>query len=503
MPSGSARATSAPRVSREEEEKDDEEEEEDGDGRKKDSLAGTGGLFTKKRAPNFGSAEDATIARCWRILTNDPKTGTDQTSDVFWQRLFVKFTTVMMEEQKTTQAQINEHRSWKTLRSRWRRCIQKECMLFGSIYRRVRGLEKSGWNEDDYTKEAQARYRAMNGKNKEFAYYDCWIVLKDEPKFQVMLRQSKSPSDDEVPAIISATADTGNRVPEGDASSVTSVSEATGKQVRKSAGSYSSINGPPIGASGRPIGTKKAKAAALASAISIADETNKEVVSNQQHDEVTDLLLQLGHRMNHLAKRIDVQSSFLGSFVFLQMGDRDKAHAMADSGRTDLLMEKKDEAKPMAAKGGTVATATASLAVAGDDDDFNDEEEVGIFDDEDDDDSVGVGKENKKQNSNVEVDGTKRKNKEKSNYQQRRKERKTVDARFGFCCAGRRCGRFEETGGALNRMNFSPNVGDDIDEIIDNPKHRCTGCCQAFCGGTCGIGESADDFICNACLSMP
>ena len=138
--------------------------EEYGCGKTKDLVVAGIGSGGKKRATNFDSIEDDIICRCWRILTNDAKTGTNQTSDAFWQRLFVKFTTLMMEEHKRSQAQINEHRSWGGLRSRWRRCIQKECMLFGLVFRCVRATEISVWQEEDYIKEAMTRYRAMNGK---------------------------------------------------------------------------------------------------------------------------------------------------------------------------------------------------------------------------------------------------------------------------------------------------------------------------------------------------
>ena len=131
MPSaaGRTKATSSPRVLEEEE---DDEEVEDDDGRRKDSGEGAAGPSSKKRAPNFTSVEDAVIARCWKNMTNDAKTGTDQTSDVFWQRLFLKFTTVMMEEKKRTKVLVEGHRTWKTLRSRWRRSIQKD--EFGGKY---------------------------------------------------------------------------------------------------------------------------------------------------------------------------------------------------------------------------------------------------------------------------------------------------------------------------------------------------------------------------------
>ena len=98
-------------------------------------------------------------------MTNDAKTGVDQTISIFWQRLFVKFTTVMMEEQKrSTQAEVSEHCSWTTLRSRWRGCIQKETMLFASIFQRIRAQEKVvGMTTTIWRKPwlASSRYRAM------------------------------------------------------------------------------------------------------------------------------------------------------------------------------------------------------------------------------------------------------------------------------------------------------------------------------------------------------
>ena len=316
------------------------QEEEEEDGRNKEAAAGGAGSSIKKRAPNFDSAEDVVIARCWRNMTNDAKTGTDQTSDAFWQRLFLKFTTVMIEEQKRTQAEVNNHRSWKTLRSRWRRCIQKETMLFASVYRRVRAQEKSGWNEDDYQKEAMTRYRAMNGKNKDFAYLECWKVLKDEPKFMLMMKQT--PNDEGVPAIVlTENENTGAADTEGEASAVTSVSEGQqGNKVRRSTGSFSNINGPPIGPSGRPMGVKKTKLG-LKEALAVA--THQRDIATERHEEVAELLTRIGARMNQLANRIDVQSSFLGSFVFLQMGETAKAHALADSGRNDLIVSKSGE----------------------------------------------------------------------------------------------------------------------------------------------------------------
>ena len=506
MPSAAARgrAISVPEENKEEEEEEDDDD--DDDDRRKDSVA----AGSKKRAPNFSTAEDVIIAKCWRNMTNDASIGTDQKGDVFWQRLFVKYTTAMIEEGERTRAFVNEHRSWSAVRSRWRRCIQKECMLFGSIYRRVRATEKSGWNEDDYTKEAIARYRGMSGKNREFSYLGCWKVLSDEPKFKLMLKAS-SPNDEGVPVIICT--DDIDDAPEGDSSAITSASQVQAKnKVRNSAGSFSSIHGPPLGAGGRPIGVKKAKVA-LREALANNSEQND--LAGERHKEVTGLLDRLGDRMLHLADRIDVQSSFLGSFVYLQMGETDNARKLADAGRNDLFRGKKKRDE-------TVETNSA------DDDNDNDGDDDDA-DDDDFEDGSGKGKDSmaveeaqaKNKNKSAVGDATskfsklvdaaigrktpgpKRVLEQQKDDRKYRKKKATEEAKYGYCCAGRRCGRFAITGGALDRMNFSPNAGSDLDEILLNPKHRCTGCCKAFCGGTCGIGESADDYICNDCLSLP
>ena len=221
--------------------------------------------------------------------------------------------------------------------------------------------------------------------------------------------------------------------------------------------------------------------------------TQQRDIATERHNEVAELLTRIGDRMNQLANRVDIQSSFLGSFVFLQMGETENAHALADSGRNVLVVSNVKRTKD----GGEV------------DDDV---EEVEIEEDNDDDDQEGNdGVENEKENRNENKNENKKKELGKKRKKicydfstnQKGKEIGETAAIFGYCAAGRCCGRFAETGGRLDRFNFSPNAGKEVEESIENPKHRCTGCCRVFCGGTCGIGESADDYICNDCFSMP
>ena len=88
------------------------------------------------------------------------------------------------------------------------------------------------------------------------------------------------------------------------------------------------------------MGVKKTKLG-LKEALAVA--THQRDIATERHEEVAELLTRIGARMNQLANRIDVQSSFLGSFVFLQMGETAKAHALADSGRNDLIVSKSGE----------------------------------------------------------------------------------------------------------------------------------------------------------------
>ena len=52
-------------------------------------------------------------------------------------------------------------------------------------------------------------------------------------------------------------------------------------------------------------------------------------------------------------------------------------------------------------------------------------------------------------------------------------------------------------------MNFLPNAGDYLAEILKHPKYYCNCCQKPFCGGTCGVGESLDNFMCVLCANLP
>ena len=60
-------------------------------------------------------------------------------------------------------------------------------------------------------------------------------------------------------------------------------------------------------------------------------------IAAECHKEVSGLLNCIGDRMTYITNRIDVQSSFLGAFVYFQMGQTKKAQALADTGSADLL----------------------------------------------------------------------------------------------------------------------------------------------------------------------
>ena len=326
-----------------------------------------------KRSTNFDRIEDVAICRCWKQMTNDAMPGTVQSSDDFWKSHFQKFSTFMIEKHGKTNAQMNDQRTWRAVRSRWRRCILKECMLFGSIYRDVREIEKKGWQENDYIKEALSRYKSMNSRNKDFLFLDCWRVLSDEPKFELMIDQqfnktkSKDSTTGHVPNDIPETiqAESGAEA-EGDGSAVSAVSGSnagSGGKVRASRRAYNTILRPPTGA-GHPTGVTRTKAE-----ISNSNRKRKAKLDlkRNQNKEVCRLLSEIKEKMAHISKQMNLQSSFLGAFTLFSMGQTEAATLAAAQGNQILMEQAKN--KELSSEGHESKKRSASESILDDDDD--------------------------------------------------------------------------------------------------------------------------------------
>jgi hypothetical protein len=78
---------------------------------------------------------------------------------------------------------LNLHeRSVDSMQSHWR-SINAACTKFNGAYIQVTRQKKSGWTEEKYLEEV---YKIYEEEEKEkFSYYECWLLLRDHPKWSV------------------------------------------------------------------------------------------------------------------------------------------------------------------------------------------------------------------------------------------------------------------------------------------------------------------------------
>ena len=63
-----------------------------------------------------------------------------------------------MKKYPTMPEHLVKERNYNNLAVRWRRTIQPVMTKFISCYKRIKNVEKSGWNEDDYMSAAIKDY---------------------------------------------------------------------------------------------------------------------------------------------------------------------------------------------------------------------------------------------------------------------------------------------------------------------------------------------------------
>jgi hypothetical protein len=88
-------------------------------------------------------------------------------------------------------------RSPESLHSHWRDNIQCNVAKFSSAYTKVTSRVVSGYNPDDYIRDAQVLYIAESKKKQPFKAMKCWEILKSHAKWSPSC--SDSPRDDALP----------------------------------------------------------------------------------------------------------------------------------------------------------------------------------------------------------------------------------------------------------------------------------------------------------------
>ncbi|KAF4027960.1 putative NAM-associated domain-containing protein [Phytophthora infestans] len=129
------------------------------------------------RGPNWIASEKKALAKAWVMVSNDDITGTDQTSNQFWERVTMKYNEFRPRREprfERPQSAVTKHR--KLLRL----SVGKFCGCVAAI----KALNQSGKTDEDQVDDAIAMY-----EREQETYFDCleaWRELRNEPKWKTL-----------------------------------------------------------------------------------------------------------------------------------------------------------------------------------------------------------------------------------------------------------------------------------------------------------------------------
>jgi hypothetical protein len=127
----------------------------------------------------FNINEDNWLARAWAKASQDPVIGTNQTSEMFWEKIFDFWKTFHMLE--APDVSINPQRTPTALHTRWRKHISTDCKKMDAI--RKTNPVGSGENDERYSSRCMELYREQHGT--AFRFSGCLEYLKDVPIFNI------------------------------------------------------------------------------------------------------------------------------------------------------------------------------------------------------------------------------------------------------------------------------------------------------------------------------
>lgn len=143
--------------------------------------------------------ECSNLARAWINASEDPRTGTDQTSHVFFNKMFKTFA-----EKAPPGANEKQYgaRKLKACRSKWEQ-IAADVQKFRSALRHISACKPTGVNAENMLSMAIAKHlgkrKSMSYDAKDFPHHR-WLhhlafkVLRNHPKFQDIRTEADSSS---------------------------------------------------------------------------------------------------------------------------------------------------------------------------------------------------------------------------------------------------------------------------------------------------------------------
>ncbi|CAL4920563.1 unnamed protein product [Urochloa decumbens] len=125
---------------------------------------------SKGRGGNYNHNEDIQLCWSWMAITFDPRIGSDQSKDTYWNRIAQHY-----HVNKT----FDSGRNATSLEKRWNG-IQRECVWFQECVEKIERLRPSGVPHTEYINLAQKSYDETKG----FPYIHCWTEVRHTEKFQ-------------------------------------------------------------------------------------------------------------------------------------------------------------------------------------------------------------------------------------------------------------------------------------------------------------------------------
>lgn len=164
-------------------------------------------------------------------MSEDSIVGSDQKGEIFYRSI--------AEHYDATKPAWCSGRTVKSVERRMRKLLT-ECLSFAACVARVSNAQPSGTTSDDVLHLATALHNKLEitsvteSCGAPFKYFSCWKLLKDHPKFDLLLHPPPPPATPEPPA---ATADgyDGDATEEGDGSEASNAEQFRRPMGRKRA----------------------------------------------------------------------------------------------------------------------------------------------------------------------------------------------------------------------------------------------------------------------------
>ena len=88
----------------------------------------------------------------------DPIRGDGQKGENVWMQVHDKFC-IMQQKELVKSGQHIQVQAEDSIEQRWKKRISKSVQLWNKHYKQLKGMNKSGWNEEKYVKEASNFYK--------------------------------------------------------------------------------------------------------------------------------------------------------------------------------------------------------------------------------------------------------------------------------------------------------------------------------------------------------